>query len=133
VADRTDMIAGTLLVLAVGAAIGVVKIMYTPGRVGDVPRDNELTRWPEEPRGRMSPYTGASLGAGVQLSIGSSELDEHYGCGNDNRWARMAHRHRYPKRSGEVLEALMAGPGLVCPPIPWKERAWLYMPPASEM
>lgn len=132
-ADRTEMIAGSLLVLAFGAAIGCVKIMCTPGRSGDVPRDNSLTRWPEEPAGRMSPYTGASLGAGVQISIGgSSELDEHYGCA-DNRFARMEHRHRYPKRAGEVLEALMSGPCLVSPPIPWKERAWLYMPPASEM
>jgi hypothetical protein len=131
------LLVGSLLTLGFLLVLGVIKIGTSPSAVGGTPAANDLTRWPDEDRGRgTTPYTGGRLGLGIELSAPgcseSPELDEHYGDGS-SRWHRMPHRHRYPKRPGEVLEAVMSGPCLVKPPIPWHEREWLYCPPASEI
>ena len=136
--DReASLIVGSLLTVGFLAVLGVLKVGTTNSASGGVPVANRLTRWPEEERGRgTTNYPGGRLGLGVEISAGvseSPELDEHYGDKSTSRWHRMPHRCRYPRRPGEVLEAVMSGPCLVKPPIPWHEREWLYCPPASEM
>lgn len=135
--DReASLLVGSLLTVGFLVVLGVLKIGTTNSASGGVPVANGLTRWPEEERGRgTTNYPGGRLGLGVEVSAGCSDpdLDEHYGDPTTSRWHTMPHKCRYPKRPGEVLEAIMAGPCLVKPPIPWNEREWLYCPPATEM
>lgn len=135
---ESALILGSLLTAGFFVVVGILRVGTSDSASGDVPRANGLTRWPDEERGRgTTNYPGGRFGLGVELSAGTSDspdLDRHYGDPTGkSRWARMPHRCRYPKRPGEVLEAVMVGPGLVKPPIPWHEREWLYCPPATEM
>lgn len=134
--DKQAAFVGSLLTLLFLVVIGVVTIGTGPGRVGGTPRSNKLTRWPDEERGRgTTPYSGGKYGLGVGVELGvnaSPELDDFFDPGLPGH-AMMPHRCRYPRSSGEVLETLMQGHGMVKPPIPWNERVWLYAPPAKRM
>jgi hypothetical protein len=134
VEDKSALYLGSFFTLLFLVLIGVIKISVGQGKVGQTPAMNGLTRWPEEERGRgTTNYPGGRLGLGVELTAGADpELDPFYGD-SSSRWSRMPHRCRYPRRPGEVLEAVMQGPCMVQPPIPWREREWLYCPPAGEV
>lgn len=127
-----NVILGVVLTLGFLLVLGVLKVGTTPSRVGGTPARDGHLRWPDEQRGRgTTSYNGGRLGVGVELGIGDDDALSAYDPGGPTD-AEQRHRCHYPRRSGEVLEALMTGPCMVKPPIPWHERAWLFAPPATE-
>jgi hypothetical protein len=127
------LVVGTLLILAFGVFIGVVQLGSMPSAVGGTPRDNDSTRWPEEDRGRgTTNYSGGTAGIGVQLGLSLGNNPDLLTDTDSSRLpgAWQKHGYRYPCKPGEVIEAVMSGPGCYQPPIPRSERSWMYSPPS---
>lgn len=129
------LVVGTLLTLGFGVFVAVAAAGSSQSAVGGTPASNGLTRWPEEDRGRgTTNYSGGSGGFGVNLGLSLGNNPDLLTDTDDGSlpasWCK--HKQRYPARSGEVLEAVMYGPGLVAPPIPRESRAWIFAPPSRE-